>query len=367
VDQVDEAGRYVFPREPGYKAAVAGLDENDELSFMACDAGDRMGPGRRPLGVERGVEIEIIDPLDNGRAWLYLFEQPGGPTPALPDYVDYHNDGIMVSYQSDRFLMGNFLEHYGYDTIRMITRDGEIGPDVLDQQRIGIELEVISDVSMSMSVPQTLMKFKHIGVIDGPVRLIVDEVVMFNVGEFSLQYGAENFNRYYRCGQNNAVNFTFPMALNQLFRSFLFYWGLDFTPEIVGSYYIDPNRKSAIRIKDEEKMEVPADAPHFWWGLYGPQGAVLQAVKLDEYALEYVDCDGRWRQKPRPVIHRGDVPGKIEIGLNCHEKEKVPEKSEYQWENYIIFPKDPSPEGLQELRNIFENPLEISVREIELR
>jgi hypothetical protein len=80
VDKVCSMGRYVFPQEKNSDRDGTRLDQNDEISFMAGDAGDRIPAGWRPEGKARGVEIELIDPLDSGVAWVYLFDLPGAPS-----------------------------------------------------------------------------------------------------------------------------------------------------------------------------------------------------------------------------------------------------------------------------------------------
>ena len=86
VDKVDPAGRYVFPQDADSDRDGKKLDENDELCFMAGDAGDQRPGGWRPSSA-RGVELELHDPLDRAKAWVYLFDEPGSEPPDLPDYV----------------------------------------------------------------------------------------------------------------------------------------------------------------------------------------------------------------------------------------------------------------------------------------
>lgn len=58
------------------------LDRNDEVVFMADDAGGRPGDWYDPPGVVSGsgVQVELADPLQRGRkAWVFLFRRKGGP------------------------------------------------------------------------------------------------------------------------------------------------------------------------------------------------------------------------------------------------------------------------------------------------
>lgn len=360
VDKVDALGRYVFPQDKNKDRDGSLLDQNDEIAFMAGDAGDKAPAGFRPQGAVRGVEIELIDPLDSGAAWLYLFDMPGvKPSSGLPDYVDYKVEDGSVFIQSPQFVLGYKQGRINYDHLRLRSASGALCFDLLDRQRVGLEGKMAGDRNITLSAPESIIKVNDIAVIDGPVRVIVDEVMSVHIGVISFQYGSELFMTFYRCGQNNSVNFSFPAAASTLFKSILFYWSLDFTPDVVGFSYIDANHPEPIVVKNETRQSIPGDKPHFWWGMYGPKGAVLQALKLDNDITPYFTCDGRWNQDPDGDDKKGDFPGRLEIGFSCHEKGKIPEKQDYHWQNYILFPADPTAAGLTSLKNIFEKPLAV--------
>jgi len=71
------------------------LDANDELVFMASDAGGAVRPedATEPSGVTpgSGVKVQVRDPLEDlGVGWIYLFRSSGARTPgAGRDYVNY--------------------------------------------------------------------------------------------------------------------------------------------------------------------------------------------------------------------------------------------------------------------------------------
>lgn len=85
------------------------LDDDDEVVFMARDAGDRAGGWSDPDGVVSGsgIELELVD--DEERAYVYLFEREvGGPDPGAGErYVSYTfnlEDG--VDYKTEYDLYG---------------------------------------------------------------------------------------------------------------------------------------------------------------------------------------------------------------------------------------------------------------------
>jgi len=62
------------------------LDGNDQIVFLARDAGDRhTGP---VPGASRGLELVLTDPVDGGRGWVYLVDAPALPV-SPTKYVSY--------------------------------------------------------------------------------------------------------------------------------------------------------------------------------------------------------------------------------------------------------------------------------------
>ncbi len=88
-DEKDVNGDYFMP-DDGL------LDANDELVFMTRDAGDKAPvlPGPWINDVESTTfpryEIELTDPLDGSKAWVYLYRSSTlVPDPGVLNYVDY--------------------------------------------------------------------------------------------------------------------------------------------------------------------------------------------------------------------------------------------------------------------------------------
>ncbi|HVF75342.1 MAG TPA: hypothetical protein VM938_09855 [Acidimicrobiales bacterium] len=72
---------------------VPTLDDDDELVFMASDAGGQAPPASRPAGtVGERQDVTLADPLDPTNVrHVYLFRNPTGPT-TTTSYVDYDRD-----------------------------------------------------------------------------------------------------------------------------------------------------------------------------------------------------------------------------------------------------------------------------------
>jgi hypothetical protein len=87
------------PDSPEAKDPVQGLDDNDELAFMATDAGPAApADARLPKGIESARRVTVTDPsnLQAGQSYVYVMKaREPGPRPAFTaanGYVSYERD-----------------------------------------------------------------------------------------------------------------------------------------------------------------------------------------------------------------------------------------------------------------------------------
>ncbi|MCB0641042.1 MAG: T9SS type A sorting domain-containing protein, partial [Phaeodactylibacter sp.] len=159
------------------------FDENDELVFMAKDAG---GPAPDtipwPIGAIGGaVEVQLIDPLTGDSSYVYLFPHNGSfSAGAGADYVSYDYQLLAGNYLDNYILnMANpedswvetdyYAQHFSDDWIKDILQiyaGSATGVDILDHAKIllgpGLCNRSIQTYSESTGV--------HISSKDGPVR-----------------------------------------------------------------------------------------------------------------------------------------------------------------------------------------------------
>lgn len=132
----------------------ASFDSDDELVFMAKDAGDLAGPGAgEPSGViaGSGVEITVTDPLDSGVGYVYLFRNDGTLNPdAGQDYVTYvfnllagpyipnYNTADGPNPEDSEAYSAYYRTHFADRWIRDETNvyaGGATGVDILDRHK----------------------------------------------------------------------------------------------------------------------------------------------------------------------------------------------------------------------------------------
>ena len=76
-------------------------DDDDELVFMAKDAGPPIAPACLPDDPS-ATEIEVRDPVTGARGDAYLVRDPDGPQPAAPPYAVFDPARGEVRAQSYR-------------------------------------------------------------------------------------------------------------------------------------------------------------------------------------------------------------------------------------------------------------------------
>jgi hypothetical protein len=163
-DDQDPPGKSVF-------------DDNDVVVFLAKDAGDKDRESVLRLGAERLVELEIIDPVDQSKAWLYLayFKVD---VPALSDirYVRYEPEKFRVSGPEHEFL-------YSPNHVMMLDDFRLGGISVFAGNRVRGEVEAgVGPIRLDFEFSEKSIKGYNAGYINGPVRIIKRSVEYVRLG-----------------------------------------------------------------------------------------------------------------------------------------------------------------------------------------
>ena len=132
------------PATPENEAApmqdpVLTLDDDDEIAFMASDAGPR-APSDALGPLETGSnrqEVAITDPLTGGVSYVYLYLRPGGSAfDETNGYVDYERDANADEYidrysfkRADPEVLGVSNENYGPNLAGTVCRTSPEGYD----------------------------------------------------------------------------------------------------------------------------------------------------------------------------------------------------------------------------------------------
>ncbi|MDP8256936.1 MAG: hypothetical protein P9M14_14390 [Candidatus Alcyoniella australis] len=172
LDERDSDGELVFPfgRKANQDQDEGKFDANDLIVFMATDAGGRAPVQLWPAGRNGAVEIELVDPLDQGRAWVYLFRfDSAAPALSPTDYVNYDHQQQMV--RARYFIMGFAPEApIGIGYLGYTPEGGGDGSNLADRLKVRFEADTLFSIHISKNEED--FTSKTIAWIDGPVRVV---------------------------------------------------------------------------------------------------------------------------------------------------------------------------------------------------
>ncbi len=173
IDEINKDGMRVLPLRPSSEKKSkkvaekdeddGHLDENDELTFMIWDTGDRIDKKYLPKEVLAVDEIRIEDELSGGKSWVYLCSYCANPPRSEKDYAHY-------DIENERLITRSSLTGFS-KTVPMSYEYMSImgGPDYFDSYKMRYHIRIFG---IDMNVDETQFDAKLHGYKDGPVRVI---------------------------------------------------------------------------------------------------------------------------------------------------------------------------------------------------
>ena len=293
--QVDPMDRDGQPIIPGAVEPV--FDDGDELVFMAADTGERATAEDFDAEWEAAVEIEVRDPLDGGRGWVYLASS-ARPRRSERRYVVYDERLHRASsdlYQVDYAFGQNFLT-----ALRVLPAGGGSGENLLRGTRMRGQPRFFLLFGHWSPVFTERTSITEVeGVRNGAVRAIRRVRLSIDLGALlpELPSGTVHTS-HYRAAFDSPTRFSVPwMALKSL-RDFRFENTVDFRAEAAPDRYWDTANPAGLDFGRGEPQDVVADVDHEWWVASGAGGAFLQALVIPK---EWRD----WGVARGTVFHAG--------------------------------------------------------------
>lgn len=258
------------------------LDADDEVVFMARDAGGKRQPGTAdPAGAVpgSGVQVQVDDPLgDDQQGWVYLYESDGSLDPAAGrDYVGYDftltSGAYTTTYQrangpnpetsvvtTDTY-QARMTDRWD-DSDWRITAGSASGVDLLD----GLKNEFSLGFCGRSNITFQDAEGAFVANIDGPVRAI-RSYVGANSGPLT-----QRTNIFYRDHQEIRTNLRvhgIPGVLDYL----------DYSAAALGMTYGSSTIPGGVAVDgapDVVSTEVPT-----WEGVRGAPGSIVTTVRID--------------------------------------------------------------------------------------
>jgi hypothetical protein len=366
IDKRDSEGRFVFPNETIRDPLRDGtyLDSNDEMVFMIWDVGVRATEKASVKGVEKVVEIEINDPLDGARAWVYLFYRPGADPPATEDYISHREEAGEEFIKSDYYDLRIQLNRIGMHYLSLRKPDGNWGEDILEGQRFGIKATLLHG-AIPIRFPEQEITKRIIGVTDGPVRIIRGVLGHIKVKGIGLEMMNETCYLYYPNGTVSPINLTIPVPISRLFLNLEAYMAMSYTDSIVGSSYINPSNPQGVSLDGKPDPEIDEISDNPYVMVKGPQGAIIDIADKGDFERYQIIRTTLVRDTLYEKGSNKGGDGEITAGFWFRNTGKIP-KGTYNYTIYHYFPYPFTEQKPQELLNMIEHPLQLNIQSFSL-
>jgi len=314
------------------------LDPQDELVFMAADAGFRAPPAARAGGLPgRTLEIGLEDPVRGERAWLYLNADPSrtGPAPTEPKVrlIEGADDKPYALQYRTGMVRGRVNRHGGksyqtplYDAWVCNPAAGGSGQDLLDAMKVRLKLGFLFN-SVKFSFDETSL----LGGIDalrfGPVRgagrfwmrgvlplgikspraymdVYLYDTMVLVPGTFEISGGKKHV--------LSSMEITVGYDLSEAAKGMKFY-----NSNNLDGFVIDGRMSGAERDMDDGLDE--------WRVVVGPQGAMITASVWDESYKEQAHITVHLTDDQEALMPPEDTPGSIGFHYNTSRVGKLEE------------------------------------------
>lgn len=292
LDERTRAGGYCYDRGP---AALRVQDEdkglvdgNDELLVLSREVGDRATAQALKLvpGYQAVQEVELTDPLDQTKAWIYVYRFPPGapiPPPVTTDLVSLtvqpsqdEDDEAVCTYRGEGFSFNNSRTPNNQVRATSATlqrADGTWSPSPIDCSFMrGVAtfmwVEVVrhsSDIKVQLG-----------GWIDGPIRVVAQSQLKVYL---ALGFWATTPDSYYILWPNKVsmpTNASCPVNLDEGGdSSYTLCWDMARATrgwKFYNSHNPDPVDIDGVMSPEEKRLDLTWPD---WNCVYGPEGAMI--------------------------------------------------------------------------------------------
>jgi len=376
IDERDEEGWYVLPEGPRPSSGGNGkLKPDDELVFRIRDTGDRIDPTLWPPGQAKAYEIEIVDGLDGGRAWAYLFSFAKDPPERSPeDYVDQVDHGP----DGQAYVARTYTIKYPNQSLMWWCLFGtrEAGYDetnLVDHGYVNLEIKLLGLWNVRVTLENmigTIPCFK-----DGPVRVIRRTKTRFRVGSMKLPIGLSYDILFYDQYMNIPISVSVPLNLKYFATSAWGRYGTDLNPNAIGSRWYSNYFPDGVTITgrpDDDPVKArikdvlikPEDDERYYHLVTGPHGTLMR---------RHISTAGPTRDKVETRVTLIDdrsspyapeyFPGQIGNTMNLLDIRDIPGGKYYALSEWYLCEHFRYPQDVETYLNIVNHPPAVVVRE----
>ena len=343
------------------------LKDDDELVFMARDAGER---ARTDLfgGSDAALEIELADPRDQGRAWAYLlaYREPQPPLDLAP-YVSF--DLASRQAESDFYRVAYAPKRNFFTGIEVLGAAGGNAANLLHQTRMHGSPTfslLLADLTLDFTEQSSVVEID--GVRQGPVRAVRRVRLSVDLGPLfpDLPSGIA-YTYHYRSSYWTPTRVKFPWIMLETLRDFRFESVFDFKAEALPLRYFDAWHPEGVVLSDRTPVELRTTEDHEWWAHGGATGTLLHAFVIPEKWRQWGIVRGTVVRSARESGGEGaesDEP-RFAAGYTLLHMTQLKEAGSYDlMMASVVLPKGYAPGAESGPMAMLQSPLAVEVRRV---
>ncbi len=269
------------------------LDANDELVVLAKDAGDRLAPERYALvpGHTAAQELELRDPLDGGRGWIYVFRFDAPSIPPGRSSVDLvslnmrkHGDeektytwrSASWTFNNDKSRMNAVRATYA----SFLDERGLPGPNILDST---IVRAVVSFMWVEVVRQSNDIRVEIGGYIDGPLRVVAENRLKVYLALGLWASAPDSYVILWPHKVSMPTNASCPVNLDESGES-SYTLTMDLARSAAGWKFFNSNNKTPVDIDGRTSPEEAALDRSWpeWNCMFGPHGAIISKFVIPQ-------------------------------------------------------------------------------------
>ncbi len=364
IDERHPSGEWVFPEgEKPEKDKDGGLvDANDELVFMAKDAGDEAPAGKKPEGAGAGVKISLKDPVDGGTGYAYLFSFDDPPARSDVDYVTYEVGEEWMWMIGQTYKIGTGIRESYFDKCHLKMPDGSWGPDIIDRYKTrGLGIPVVG------RTPESQAKAEALGWKDGPVRVLRKSAGWLELAlKIKIHGEGSSQNLYYPSFFLVPLKLQIPGLPKFMIRKFSMVQTLDFTHHFYGAKYYDAVNTGGVTLDgkmSEAEKNLDLESRRTWYCATGPKGTVFVRYVYPGIMETNISNEGYYMDDASKKDPPEEEPGQSNGGIWMKNLAAL-DAGTYKYDGYFHFPKDFSWSNRDRILNMVNRPIEVKAEKL---
>ncbi len=353
------------------------LDPQDQLVFMARDAGSRAAPETWRKESRTGVEIEIIDPLNQNRAWVYLLYFPHETFPKQTKRLLEVDTGIPLQLHGATFdvvgmsreLEGKFYQTIINSNISVKPVAGGNGLDFIDRSKLRTTVRMLFGM-IKLRLDEDNAIGGVVRYFNGPVRCMA-----YQWSALTLPMNLKSPRIYgsiymYDTMVIVPVQLSFPFNPDYVLTDVQTFIGYDLhDPNGRGmKYYSNTNPRGFLMDGHMDRAEQKKynDASDSWRCIVGPQGWMMHRSRWDKEYREQANIRMKYIDDVNHHSPPDTYPGDLGFYYTHTTIESIkPRTYNYQlelyWPYHLYTPDGPDMEAIKAVCKVRDNPLIIKV------